>query len=68
MEGTATAAWMPNAVATEGTRVRRKGLEKFVAWSRVLMRGMIASVADNPEDDGDAVEGVEGASVVLASQ
>lgn len=35
MEGTATAAWIPYASATEGTRLRRKGFLNAVARSRV---------------------------------
>ena len=38
MEGIAAAAWTPYARPMEGTRVRRNGLRKFVAWRRLLIR------------------------------
>ena len=43
MEGTATAAWIPYASATEGTRVRKRGFLNAVArrrvWRSVIVGG-----------------------------
>lgn len=41
MEGIATAAWIANAAETDGIKVLRNGLRKFVRWRRVVVRVML---------------------------
>lgn len=61
MDGIATAACMPYARPMDGTRVRRKGFLKFVAWRRRRNRdGMLRTWPSQTRGRRKRREGVAG--------